>query len=291
MYLQHFGLAQYPFSLTPNTRYFLKLPSHQLAFDSIVKALGDEGCFSLITGEVGTGKTMLCRKVLNALELHPARFTTAYIPHPVLNEEAIMHHIAEELHIEQQERSDYRTLLRLITESILQNAKAERQVILFIDEAQAIPEESLKAIHLLTQVPFKNRSPLQVILFGQPELETLLNLPGLNQVQDNIGFTYNLPSLNREGLEAYVQYRLSKAGYSGEKLFSNPALDTLLQHSEGIPRMINILCHKSMLAAYGKGDRLITDVHLQAAVDDTLPKAKAPQSSWFGKLFPSNRDS
>lgn len=289
MYLQHFGLAQYPFSLTPNTRYFLKLPSHQLAFDSIVKALRGEGCFSLITGEVGTGKTMLCRKVLNALGLHPKKFTTAYIPHPILNEEAIMQHIADELKIESSEPRSYRTLLKQISAEILHHAEEKRQVILFIDEAQAIPEDSLRAIHLLTQVPNESHSSFQVILFGQPELESLLDRPSLRQVKEDIGFSFELPALDREGLEAYVEYRLTKAGYSGEQLFAAGAMENLLQHSGGVPRMINILCHKAMMAAFGKGDRQVKEAHVQAAVDDTLPKAQ--QSSWISSLLPGKRDS
>ena len=138
MYLQHFGLAQYPFSLTPNTRYFLKLPSHQHAFDSLIAALDEDGCFSKVIGEVGTGKTMLCRKVLNALEPYQDKYLTAYIPHPILTEEATMHSFAEELGLELDEGARYGEMLKQITSAIVENAKDNKQVVLFIDEAQAI---------------------------------------------------------------------------------------------------------------------------------------------------------
>lgn len=284
MYLQHFGLAQYPFSLTPNTRYFLKLPSHQLVFDSLIRSLRDEGCFSVVTGEVGTGKTLLCRKVLNALELHPSRFVTAFIPHPILNEEAIMRHIADELHVDTAEISNYRSLLKQITRVILEYARTNRQVVLFVDEAQAIPEESLRAIHLLTQVRFEDQPPMQIVLFGQPELEAMLERPGLGQIKDSISFRYVLPELDREGVEAYVEHRLAKAGYSGRHMFTSSALSSLLEHSGGVPRMINILCHKAMLVAYGKGERLIDDPHVQRAVEDTFPDKQ--KSSWLNRIFP-----
>lgn len=284
MYLKHFGLAQYPFSLTPNTRYFLKLPSHQMAFDSLIRAMREPGAFSLITGEVGTGKTLLCRKVLNALSLHPSRFSTAFIPHPILNEEATMQHIAEELRLDSSKSQDYRSLLKQITASVLVDAKEKRQVILFIDEAQAMPEESLRAIHLLTQVRYEDRWPLQVVLFGQPELHELLGRPGLHQVKEDVGLIFNLPELNREGLEAYVEFRLAKAGYSGRHMFTSGALSSLLEHSGGVPRMINILCHKSMLVAFGKGERLIDEPHVARAVADTFPEKSS--GSWLSRIFP-----
>ncbi len=283
MYLQHFGLAQYPFSLTPNTRYFLKLPSHQQAFDSLVAVLNEEGNFSKIIGEVGTGKTMLCRKVLNALELYPDKYLTAYIPHPILSEEATMLAIAEELRLDVPAGARYRDLLKLISEFILQNAERNRQVVLFIDEAQAMPEESLKAIHLLTQALPASAHPMQVILFGQPELNEVLERPMLKQLNSSVSYSYVLPALDNEGVEAYVQHRLSKAGYSGNHMFTTEALDNLLKNSRGIPRLINILCHKALMVAFGKGERTIDEKHMQAAIDDTEPAQRSP--SWAERLF------
>jgi MSHA biogenesis protein MshM len=150
MYLQHYGLAQYPFSLSPNTRYFLKLPSHQEAFNLILAALEDSRSFAIITGEVGTGKTMLCRKFLHTLEFHQNSYTTAYIPHPILTEEGIMHAIADELSLERRSNISYYEILKLITEKLISISTNDKRVVIFIDEAQALPEETLKAVHLLT---------------------------------------------------------------------------------------------------------------------------------------------
>ena len=285
MYLQHFGLAQYPFSLTPNTRYFLKLPSHQQAFDFIVKALGDEGGFCKVIGEVGTGKTMLCRKVLNALEPYPNKYLTAYIPHPILSEEATMLALAEELGLNVDEPTKFGDLLKKISASILENTAQSRQVVLFIDEAQAMPEESLKTIHLLTQALPGDPSPLQVVLFGQPELDELLERPMLKQLQRAVSFSYKLPSLDQDGVAAYVQHRLSRAGYSGEHLFTSAALKNLFESSAGVPRIINILCHKALMVAFGKGERTIDSPHMQAAIADTETDQR--EKSWTERLFGS----
>ena len=284
MYLQHFGLAQYPFSLTPNTRFFLKLPSHQEAFNSLVRALLDDGNFSKIVGEVGTGKTMLCRMVLNALENHPNRFVTAYIPHPILGEDDLLETIADELSIVRSTSLQIGELIKLISAEVINADKAGKHTILFIDEAQAIPEESLNTIYLLTQAQANSKRPLQVILFGQPELDVLLDSPMLSQLERGISFSYKLEPMDRDAVEAYLQRRLVKSGFSGAALFNAAAVDLLHEASGGIPRMVNILCHKSLMVAFGKGDRLITNSHVEKAIADT--EIVAPKKlSWRQRLF------
>jgi len=284
MYLQHFGLAQYPFSLTPNTRFFLKLPSHQEAFNSLVRALLDDGNFSKIVGEVGTGKTMLCRMVLNALGNHPNRFVTAYIPHPILGEDDLLEAIADELSIARSTSLQVGELIKLISAEVIKADKAGKHTILFIDEAQAIPEESLNAIYLLTQAQTNSKRPLQVILFGQPELDVLLESPMLSQLEQGISFSYKLEPMDRDAVEAYLQHRLVKSGFSGAALFNTAAVDLLHEASGGIPRMVNILCHKSLMVAFGKGDRLITNSHVEKAIADTeIVAPKKP--TWRQRLF------
>ena len=269
MYIQHFGLAQYPFSLTPNTHYFLKLQSHQHAFNLLLTALDNSGAFAKIIGEVGTGKTMLCRKVLNALEGHKKRYVTAYIPHPILSEEGVMNALAEELSIVRASDISYYQLLKLISEALINLAREGMSVILLIDEAQAMPEETLEAIHLLTKLESAHKKPLQVVLFGQPELDELLQRPGLKRIRDNLSFSFQLPALTRDGVETYVAHRLNRAGYNGPHMFTNKALDLLYQGSLGVPRLINILSHKALLAAFGKGDLIINEHHIKLAIDDT----------------------
>ncbi len=269
MYIQHFGLAQYPFSLTPNTRYFLKLPSHQQAFNLLLTALDGDGHFAKIIGEVGTGKTMLCRKLLNSLEFHKKRYITAYIPHPILSEEGIMYAIAEELSIERESNLSYYDLLKRVTKEIVNYSIEDKSVVLFIDEAQAMPEETLEAIHLLTKIETENNKHLHVVLFGQPELDKLLDRPMLRQLQRNLSFSFELPALDRNNVEAYVEHRLIKAGYNGPRMFTKNALDLLFKGSQGIPRLINVLSHKALMVAFGKGEQIIDERHIHSAIEDT----------------------
>ena len=269
MYNQHFGLAQYPFSLTPNTRYFLKLPSHQQAFDLLLEALAGEANFAKITGEVGTGKTMLCRKALNSLEFHKNRFVTAYIPHPIFGAEGVVHAIAEELSIEREANlSDYE-LLKSVTESIAGCSREGKRVVLFIDEAQAMPEETLATVHLLANIETQNPNPLQVILFGQPELDELLDRPMLAKIKRDLAFSFILPALDRDDVAAYVAHRLAKAGYSGPHMFTKKALNLLYDGSQGIPRLINVLSHKALMVAFGRGEQVIDEHHIGDAIKDT----------------------
>ncbi|PCI75652.1 MAG: AAA family ATPase [SAR86 cluster bacterium] len=271
MYIQHFGLAQYPFSLTPNTRYFLKLASHQRAFDFIVESLQEESCFTKITGEVGTGKTMLCRKALNALEAVGNRYVTAFVPNPVLDEESIMYAIAEELKLGFDPAASYYEILKVISEELIRLSTLRRTTVLFIDEAQAMTEESLEAIRLLTTIEKDpgGPMPLQIILFGQPELDELLQRPALRELNRDLSASYNLASLDRNEVEAYLNHRLIKAGYNGSNLFTEKAVELIFRGSEGIPRLINILAHKALMVAFGKGDYALTDRHIKLAIEDT----------------------
>lgn len=269
MYKQHFGLVQQPFSLTPNTRYFVKLPNHQLIFTQLVEALDKPGAFIKITGEVGTGKTMLCRKVLTTLDQHRSRFVTAYIPHPILSEEGIMTAIAEELHLPISPKASYFDLIKQISAELVRLREDGKKTILFIDEAQAMPEETLAAVQLLTRMDTETSKFLQVILFAQPELDTLLERPNLRQMQKQIAYSFVLTALDRAATEAYVVYRMKKAGYHGQNAFSQPALNLLFNASKGVPRLVNILAHKALLVAFGKGDHNITEAHVNRAIEDT----------------------
>lgn len=283
MYTQHFGLAQYPFSLTPNTHYYLKLPCHQTAFNLFTTALQNDSPFAKITGEVGTGKTMLCRKMLNSLEVHKNRYVTAYIPHPIMTEEGFMHALAEELGIEHKMDTNYYDLLKLLTKGILNIFQEDKSVIVFIDEAQAMPEATLEAVRLLTTIDSGHNNRLQVILFGQSELDKLLERPILTNLNQNLSFSFQLSALDRESLEIYVEHRLRKAGFSGSQMLNENALDLLWKASEGIPRLVNILAHKALLAAYGKADRVVTEKHVFNAILDT--DAVKQQKFSSGRIF------
>lgn len=269
MYLQHFGLRELPFSLTPNTHFFLNMASYHKAYNMLMVSLANAEGFIKIVGEVGTGKTMLCRKVLNTLEEDKENYVTAYIPNPVLSPKGLFLAFAEELNIEIDQDVGHHRLLKAITERLVEFSAENKQVVLFIDEAQAMPEQTLEALRLLTNIETEQVKLFQVVLFAQPELDVLLSQPSLRQLRQRITFSFEIEALDRDGVERYVVHRLATAGYNGPFLFSKRALDFLYRTSDGIPRVINILCHKALMVAFGKGERTVQIDHVKSAADDT----------------------
>lgn len=269
MYLQHFGLRELPFSLTPNTHFFLNMASYHKAYNMLMVSLANAEGFIKIVGEVGTGKTMLCRKVLNTLEEDKENYVTAYIPNPVLSPKGLFLAFAEELNIEIDQDVGHHRLLKAITEKLVEFSAGNKQVVLFIDEAHAMPEQTLEALRLLTNIETEQVKLFQVVLFAQPELDVLLSQPSLRQLRQRITFSFEIEALDRDGVERYVVHRLATAGYNGPFLFSKRALDFLFRTSDGIPRVINILCHKALMVAFGKGERTVQIDHVKSAADDT----------------------
>lgn len=269
MYLQHFGLRELPFSLTPNTHFFLNMASYHKAYNMLMVSLANAEGFIKIVGEVGTGKTMLCRKVLNTLEEDKENYVTAYIPNPVLSPKGLFLAFAEELNIEIDQEVGHHRLLKAITERLVEFSAANKQVVLFIDEAHAMPEQTLEALRLLTNIETEQVKLFQVVLFAQPELDVSLSQPSLRQLRQRITFSFEIEALDRDGVERYVVHRLATAGYNGPFLFSKRALDFLFRASEGIPRVINILCHKALMVAFGKGERTVQIDHVKSAAEDT----------------------
>jgi MSHA biogenesis protein MshM len=266
MYLQHFQLKEPPFTLTPDTDFFFNHGSHQEALNVLLVALkGGEG-FIKVTGEVGTGKTLLCRKLLNLVD---DNIVTAYIPNPFLNPNALRMALAEELGIKFARNIGQHRLLALITGRLLELGAEGKQVVLLLDEVQAMPDDSLEALRLLTNLETEKRKLLQVVLFGQPELDVRLSQRKLRQLKQRIVFSYRLCPLDRRALGEYVQYRLHVAGYRGPELFNARLIRQLYRSSRGIPRLVNLLCHKAMMSAFGMGDLRIKHCHLKLAARDT----------------------
>ncbi len=269
MYLQHFGLRELPFSLTPNTQFFLNMASYHKAYNMLMVSLANAEGFIKIVGEVGTGKTMLCRKVLNTLEEDKENYVTAYIPNPVLSPKGLFLAFAEELGIGIDQDVGHHRLLKAITERLVEYSAENKQVVLFIDEAHAMPEQTLEALRLLTNIETEQVKLFQVVLFAQPELDELLAQPSLRQLRQRITFSFEIEALDRDGVERYVGHRLATAGYNGPSLFSKKALDLLYKASGGTPRVVNILCHKALMVAFGKGERSVQADNLKSAAQDT----------------------
>lgn len=263
MYLGHFGLREFPFGMTPDSGCFFPSGSHQSALNTLLVAAQSGEGFLMVSGEVGSGKTTLCRRFLSAL---PGQFVSAYIPNPYLDAHGIYRFLAEEFGLDTE--GDTATLLHRLNRSMLGFAAQGLHPLVCIDEAQALPPESLEAIRLLTNLETEKRKLLQVVLFGQPELER--HLDAMPQLKTRIAFQSGLRRLNRRETADYVRHRLRMAGMAQPQLmFSRAALSTLHTASRGLPRLINLLAHKALLVAYGRGHAGVGAQDVAHAIADT----------------------
>ncbi len=268
MYVKHFGLDELPFSITPDTSFLFAHPSYQDALNTLLVAARSGEGFIKVTGEVGTGKTLLCRKFLDALAAD-RNFATAYIPNPYLEPMTLLLAIADELRIDYESNLNQHQLLKLLTKFLVDTYADNKRVILCMDEAQALPLETLEALRLLTNLETGKRKLLQVVLFGQPELDQRLNQESIRQLKQRISFSCALAPLSFDDVDYYLAHRLSIAGYRGPRLFSSRAVKRLFKLSQGVPRLINILAHKSLMAAFGEGAPSVEINHVQLAAEDT----------------------
>ena len=305
MYLEHFGLRELPFSLTPDTSFFFACSSYQEALNTLLVAARNGEGFIKIVGEVGNGKTMLCRKFLATLNdsadsstnvigtqdaaevaSKKGRFATAYIPNPYLEPRSLLLALADEFRIKLEPNVDQHALLKELTHALLNYARDGKRVLVCLDEAQAMPLESLEVLRLLTNLETEKRKLMQVVLFGQPELDERLKQNSVRQLRQRISFQYELKGLLHDELDRYLRHRLRIAGYSGETLFSNAAVKQLHRASKGTPRLVNIISNKALMLAYGEGCQLVLPRHVAIAAADT-PEARRDWRPWilFGLLL------
>lgn len=284
MYCAHFGLRELPFGITPDTSYFFSAGSIQAALNTLLVACRAGEGFIKITGEVGTGKTLLCRKFLSCLSEPAENIVTAYIPNPMLEARALMLALAEELSVTLPDGIEQHQLLRAINRRLLQLATQGKRVVLCLDEAQAMPVPTLEALRLLSNLETEKRKLLQIVMFAQPELEQKLARPEIRQLAQRISFQYCLQGLSYAEMQAYLQHRLRIAGCrEAELIFTPQAMRILHRASGGVPRLLNILAHKSLMAAFGSGLSQVGVKQVQAACADT-PACLAPRFSWLGSL-------
>jgi MSHA biogenesis protein MshM len=280
-YLRHFGLREPPFGITPDTSYFFPCRATQEAFNTLVVAVSNGEGFIKITGEVGTGKTLLCRKFLGTLD---AGWISAYVPNPSFEPRTLYLALAEELGILVSATLDQHQLLKAITRTLLDLARQRKRVVLCMDESQAMSLETLEALRLLTNLETEKRKLMQVVLFGQPELDRKLAAPSIRQLLQRITFQHHMSGLEENEVGAYVSHRLAVAGFTGRALLSPAALRAVHRASRGIPRLVNVIMHKAMLLAYGEGRWTVERKDVRVAATDT--PAAAPLARWrlgFGR--------
>jgi len=246
VYLDYYGLTLAPFDISPNPRFLFYSVKHREAFNHLLYGIRERKGFVQLTGEVGAGKTTLCRALLEQLD---ARFATALILNPVMSAGELLKAIAIEFGLGVHGLDRLETLA-VLNEFLLQQAEGGREAVLLIDEAQDLTDELLEQVRLLSNLETDNRKLLQIVLLGQPELRERLNNPRLRQLRQRITVRYHLLPLDRLEVVRYVQHRLQISGANGAPYFTRPALWRVFRYSQGIPRLVNAICDKALLAGF-----------------------------------------
>ena len=265
MYLEHFGLREAPFRITPHTEFFFAGANRGATLEALLYAITAGEGLVKVTGEVGSGKTMLCRVLMERL---PESVETIYLAIPSLSRDEMLAAIAEDLGLETA-GANTNKLMRLLQDKLIELHTGGRQVVALIDEAHAMPLATLEEIRLLSNLETGTEKLLQVVLFGQPELDTHLALPHMRQLKERITHSFTLGPLPPRDIGDYIAFRLRAAGYHGPQLFGTEALRIIADASEGLTRRINIFADKTLLAAFAAGTHTVTADHARAAVSDT----------------------
>jgi MSHA biogenesis protein MshM len=265
MYLEHFGLREPPFRITPHTEFFFSGANRGATLDALLYAITAGEGMVKVTGEVGSGKTMLCRVLMERL---PDTVETIYLAVPSLTRDEMLATIAAELDIDTT-GANVTKLMRSLQEKLIEIHSQGRQVVCLIDEAHAMPLATLEEIRLLSNLETGTDKLLQIVLFGQPELDEHLALPHMRQLKERITHSFSLAPLPPRDIKDYLAFRLRAAGYHGPDLFGEEALRIIADASEGLTRRINIFADKTLLAAFAAGTHTVSADHARAAVSDT----------------------
>lgn len=266
MYYAHFGLKEPPFKITPNTEHFYHGSNRGAVLDALIYAITSGEGIVKVVGEVGSGKTMLCRMLQNML---PEQVECVYLANPSVAPEDILHAIAFELGVKLPKNADKLKVMQVLQSYLLTRHEAGKQVVIFVEEAQGMPLATLEEIRLLSNLETKHHKLLQMVLFGQPELDGNLNQTQIRQLRERITHSFNLTPLRPKEVGEYLIFRLRAAGYFGPHLFSDKAISLIANAAEGLIRRVNILADKALLAAFADNLYLVTPKHVKAAIADS----------------------
>lgn len=264
LYLEHFGMREPPFRITPHTDFFFTGANRGPTLDALIYAITQDEGIVKVTGEVGSGKTMLCRMLLERL---PPNVETLYLANPSLSRQEILGAIADELGIPTDGKATH-SLTRALQEALIERYGEGKRVVLLIDEAHAMPAESLEEIRLLSNLESKATKLLQIALFAQPELDERLAATDMRQLRERITQHFNLAPLKQPDVAAYIEFRLRAAGYHGPNPFTDDAIRMITRISEGLSRRINIIADKALLAAYSAGSHKVDSAEVRTAEQD-----------------------
>jgi type II secretory pathway predicted ATPase ExeA len=264
LYLEHFGLREPPFRITPHTDFFFTGANRGPTLDALIYAITQDEGIVKVTGEVGSGKTMLCRMLLERL---PGDVESLYLANPSLSRTEILGAIADELGIPADGKTTH-SMIRTLQDALVERYAAGKRVVIMIDEAHAMPAESLEEIRLLSNLESKATKLLQIALFAQPELDERLAANDMRQLRERITQHFNLSPLKAGEVGNYIDFRLRAAGYRGPNPFTARAIEMIAKISEGLSRRINILADKSLLAAYSAGSHQVDAAEVKVAEQD-----------------------
>lgn len=275
MYLDFFGLHKPPFRITPDTRVFFEGCDRGAALHALCYAIDQGEGILKVVGEVGSGKTMLCRMLAQKM---PDTVDWVYLAHPSLSPEHTLHAIARELGLVVEKDTDKLSVMHRLHQTLLLRHADNRRVVVLVEEAQGMSLETLEEIRLLSNLETDEHKLMQIVLFGQPELDDNLAIPNIRQLRERITYSLYLPPLDPPQIHAYLNFRLHAAGYTGPNLFSLPLARAIAHYSEGLVRRINILADKTLLAAFIQDQHTLTinDIH-QAARESRFD----PQKRWW----------
>lgn len=280
MYYEHFGLQSPPFKITPDPHFFYTGGHRGLVLDALVYAiLQGEGIVKVV-GEVGSGKTMLCRMLEQRL---PSNVEIVYLANPSVSPDMILHAIAFELHLPVNSQSNRLEVMQILQKNLLEKYAANKQVVVFVEEAQSMPLATLEEIRLLSNLETAKHKLLQMVLFGQPELDENLAAVHIRQLKERITHSFYLSALNREEIKEYLHFRMYAVGYRGPAVFTAAAVKALTYFSAGLMRRINILADKALLAAFAENQHYVTKQHVRRAARDSglLVSYNVLQSRWL----------
>jgi MSHA biogenesis protein MshM len=266
MYYAFFGLTQAPFKITPDTDFFFEGGNRGAVLEALIYAIGQGEGIIKVTGEVGSGKTMLCRVLQARL---PKSVETVYLANPSVSPQEILHAIAFELQLPIARDAGRLVVMHALNEYLLAHHADGRQVVIFVEESQSMPLATLEEIRLLSNLETKQHKLLQIVLFGQPELDENLRKSEIRQLRERITHSFSLGPLKADEVRAYLTFRLRAAGYHGPDLFSPVIIRYMTQATGGLTRRINIVADKSMLAAFAENTHNLSLKHVRAAVQDS----------------------
>lgn len=266
MYQDYFGLSDKPFSIAPNPQYLYMSDRHREALAHLVYGIKSDGGFILLTGEVGTGKTTVCRCLLEQI---PEEVDIAFILNPKQTATELLATACDDLGIDYPPEASIKVLVDRLNQFLLDSHASGRRTVLIIDEAQNLSVDVLEQLRLLTNLETNQRKLLQIILLGQPELLDILAKPELRQLSQRVTARFHLDALHRAEVDEYINHRLSVAGARGS-FFNNKAIERIYRHSQGIPRVINLICERALLGAYAEGKSVIDRRIVDQAAAETL---------------------